>query len=380
MASHRFLKVHERNGATVVQFTRGAFDGAPAWVVHDEISARVQASGRRPLHLDLGNVPPLSAAALGMLVAVRNEARVLDGRLTLINVRPRLYEVFRATRLTDLFDIRPAPPGNILVVEDDAVTREALKAVLEGNGYAVACAHDGRQALDRLGRDEPPALILLDLMMAGMDGWEFRREQGATRRWPPSPSSWCRPRTMRPPWTPTTTCKSRWSSTTCSRPCGTIVESPSRRGGSASFFQASDPHDVPALSSNCWGLGRSGNGVLPAVLQMMYVVVRTPAASATPTSRTTRTRLEELSRSSLLDLPKNLRTLPKAPPNEVMAHVRVVKLGVGVVDGHAVVEEAAPPEGPRQLSSVIISPDSRMPGMSRTYPRSSATPICVSLR
>ncbi len=130
------------------------------------------------MHLDLGNVPPLSAAALGMLVAVRNEARVLDGRLTLINVRPRLYEVFRATRLTDLFDIRPAPPGNILVVEDDAVTREALKAVLEGNGYAVACAHDGRQALDRLGRDEPPALILLDLMMAGMDGWEFRRKQG----------------------------------------------------------------------------------------------------------------------------------------------------------------------------------------------------------
>src|SRR5207248_3668930 len=69
------------------------------------------------------------------------------------------------------------PPGRVLVVEDDAVTREAFKAVIEGDGYGVACAHDGRQALECMRQQAPPALVLLDLMMAGMDGWEFRREQ-----------------------------------------------------------------------------------------------------------------------------------------------------------------------------------------------------------
>ena len=177
MPSHRLLKVDALDDATVVRFAHGTFDVHPAWAVHDDFSALVRESGRRPLHLDLGNVPLLTAAALGMLVAVHKEARAAGGRLALRNVRPRLYEVFRATRLTDLFDIGQAPPGNVLVVEDDAVTRDAIKAVLEGDGYGVACAHDGRQALDRLSVSEPPALILLDLMMSGMDGREFRREQ-----------------------------------------------------------------------------------------------------------------------------------------------------------------------------------------------------------
>ncbi len=99
-------------------------------------------------------------------------------KLTLTDVRPRLYDMFRATRLTEVFDIRTASPGSILVVEDDALTREALKEALERGGYGVACVADGRQALKRLGQTEPPALILLDLMMSGMDGWQFRREQG----------------------------------------------------------------------------------------------------------------------------------------------------------------------------------------------------------
>jgi CheY-like chemotaxis protein len=67
----------------------------------------------------------------------------------------------------------------ILVVEDDASTREALAVLLEAQGYAVSRAANGREALDRLRGRERPHLILLDLMMPVMSGWEFcrRRQQ-----------------------------------------------------------------------------------------------------------------------------------------------------------------------------------------------------------
>ena len=65
----------------------------------------------------------------------------------------------------------------ILVVEDDSTTRLAMKTLLEAAGYRVACAANGREALDHLRQAEPPFLILLDLAMPVMDGWQFRREQ-----------------------------------------------------------------------------------------------------------------------------------------------------------------------------------------------------------
>jgi CheY-like chemotaxis protein len=65
----------------------------------------------------------------------------------------------------------------ILVVEDDAAVRAAMAALLEGAGYRVACAANGRDALDYLRGARPPVLILLDLSMPVMDGWEFRRHQ-----------------------------------------------------------------------------------------------------------------------------------------------------------------------------------------------------------
>jgi CheY-like chemotaxis protein len=65
----------------------------------------------------------------------------------------------------------------VLVVEDDAIVRGAMQLVLEWEGYRVACAADGREALDYLEESGPPSLILLDLMMPVVDGWQFRREQ-----------------------------------------------------------------------------------------------------------------------------------------------------------------------------------------------------------
>jgi CheY-like chemotaxis protein len=65
----------------------------------------------------------------------------------------------------------------ILIVEDDASVREALAIFLEGEGYSVVEAGDGAEALARLRASEPFGLILLDLMMPVMNGWEFRDAQ-----------------------------------------------------------------------------------------------------------------------------------------------------------------------------------------------------------
>lgn len=65
----------------------------------------------------------------------------------------------------------------VLVVDDDDDIREALRDLLETEGYRVVCADNGREALDALRGGVHPCIILLDLMMPVMDGWQFRTEQ-----------------------------------------------------------------------------------------------------------------------------------------------------------------------------------------------------------
>jgi DNA-binding response OmpR family regulator len=62
--------------------------------------------------------------------------------------------------------------GKILVVDDDKLVRAAVGRVLEEEGYTVAYAVDGNDALAKLGVDRPDA-ILLDVMMPGMNGRQF---------------------------------------------------------------------------------------------------------------------------------------------------------------------------------------------------------------
>lgn len=62
---------------------------------------------------------------------------------------------------------------NILLVEDEPDIQESLKDALESEGYRVVAASNGREALDRLHDMPRPGLILLDLMMPVMNGWEF---------------------------------------------------------------------------------------------------------------------------------------------------------------------------------------------------------------
>lgn len=64
----------------------------------------------------------------------------------------------------------------VLVVDDNTDAVAALAQILEYEGYAVATAYDGRQALGYLGGHPAPELIILDLMMPVMSGWELRLE------------------------------------------------------------------------------------------------------------------------------------------------------------------------------------------------------------
>jgi len=62
-----------------------------------------------------------------------------------------------------------------LIVDDDADVREAVRTVLENAGYRTAEAKDGGEALAIIKKAEnKPALLLLDLMMPSMDGWQLR--------------------------------------------------------------------------------------------------------------------------------------------------------------------------------------------------------------
>lgn len=74
------------------------------------------------------------------------------------------------------------PPCSALVVDDDESARELTRKMLEKDGWAVREAENGRAGLDRV-TEQPPDLILLDLMMPEMDGFEFVAELRKRRDW-----------------------------------------------------------------------------------------------------------------------------------------------------------------------------------------------------
>lgn len=64
----------------------------------------------------------------------------------------------------------------ILVVEDERDLREVMQDALELNGYTVVSVAEGQAALDAIGRMDHVCLVLLDLLMPGMNGWDFCKE------------------------------------------------------------------------------------------------------------------------------------------------------------------------------------------------------------
>jgi len=76
-----------------------------------------------------------------------------------------------------------SPRPDVLLVEDDAAIREALSEVLSDEGFLVQTAPHGQAAIDVLAAGARPKVILLDLMMPVMDGWQFMQRMLARDDW-----------------------------------------------------------------------------------------------------------------------------------------------------------------------------------------------------
>lgn len=79
-----------------------------------------------------------------------------------------------AAQLDAMTDLAPMGPEKILIVEDEEATRETWADFFESAGYAVAQAGDGQVALE-MARSERPSIILLDLRLPGLDGYQVCR-------------------------------------------------------------------------------------------------------------------------------------------------------------------------------------------------------------
>jgi two-component system, cell cycle response regulator DivK len=71
--------------------------------------------------------------------------------------------------------------AKILLVEDNEMNRDMLSRRLERKGYVVVCALDGAQAVT-MAQSEQPALILMDMSLPGLDGWEATRQIKAANK------------------------------------------------------------------------------------------------------------------------------------------------------------------------------------------------------
>lgn len=72
---------------------------------------------------------------------------------------------------------QPSAAKQILIIEDDLGSRRALINVLEDRGYRVAGVGSVAEAMQFLRQNAIPQLIVLDLMLPDMEGWDFRHEQ-----------------------------------------------------------------------------------------------------------------------------------------------------------------------------------------------------------
>lgn len=88
----------------------------------------------------------------------------------------------RLVELLHKYTLAGPASGSILVVEDHDDTRQMVRRALEKEGWKVAEASDGRAGLAKL-KESQPDLILLDLMMPGMDGFQFMTEMRKNIAW-----------------------------------------------------------------------------------------------------------------------------------------------------------------------------------------------------
>jgi len=105
-ASRRHLRHEKISGVTVVSFVDTKIvTEENIQAVGDELYGLVEDEGHKQLLLNFGNVQYLSSAALGKLINLKKKVGVVKGKLKLCCIHPDLLEVFRITRLDQVFEI-----------------------------------------------------------------------------------------------------------------------------------------------------------------------------------------------------------------------------------------------------------------------------------
>ncbi|MHC4426355.1 MAG: STAS domain-containing protein [Planctomycetota bacterium] len=100
------INVEYAGNATVVSFTdEKILEEQDIKALQDSIMSVIEQAERINLILDFGNVRFLSSAVLGLLIRISKRIYERDGQLRLCNINPKIYEIFKITRLTKTFDI-----------------------------------------------------------------------------------------------------------------------------------------------------------------------------------------------------------------------------------------------------------------------------------
>lgn len=100
------ISVEYAENATIVTLTdEKILEEKNIQALQDSIMPIIEQAGRLNLILDFCNVQFLSSAVLGLLIRISKKIYERDGRLRLCNISPKIYEIFKITRLTKIFDI-----------------------------------------------------------------------------------------------------------------------------------------------------------------------------------------------------------------------------------------------------------------------------------
>lgn len=93
-------------------------------------------------------------------------------------------------------------PRRLLLIDDDQDLRESMTDALQGSGFVVSSAANGQEGMDLLAAGEPPDVILLDLLMPVMNGWQFCEERKRDPRWAEIPIIAMSAAVSKDPWSP----------------------------------------------------------------------------------------------------------------------------------------------------------------------------------
>lgn len=100
------LRVRREGDVTQVEFIdRNILDEANIQQIGDEISRIVESQTEPKLLISFDNVDHLSSAALGTLITINHKVKAQGGQLRLSNIDPQIFEVFKITKLDQLFQI-----------------------------------------------------------------------------------------------------------------------------------------------------------------------------------------------------------------------------------------------------------------------------------